>query len=78
MTLVKALDYFKKSAFSNEEIERYVPCKDGIILITKGEDEFEDDYVVGDVVYFLVNPNGRVQPITPADCEFDASAIKNI
>lgn len=79
MTLAKAMDYFKKSVFSNEVIEQYVPYKDCIVLITKGEDnEYEDDYIVGDVVYFLVHPSGRVQPITPADCNFDFDAIKHI
>ena len=77
MTVAKALDYFHKSVFSNEVLEKYVCCKEGIILITKSMDEdFEDDFVVGDVVYYLVTPSGSVIPTTPGDCNFNFRAVK--
>ena len=80
MTLSEALNFFKKSVFSDEEIERYAPCEDGIVLITKSENEEfdDDDFIVGDVVHFLVRPNGIVELTTPVDCDFDDETVKSI
>ncbi len=81
MTLKEALAIFKESAFGNEELDSYVFCDEGVVLITKGEDEAyedDDDLIVGDVVYFLVSPNGRVKPVIPPDVDYDDNDIKKI
>ena len=82
MTLKEAMDIFNKSPLAGkEEIERYVPCKEGIVFITKPqEDNFddEDDLVVGDGIYLLVRPNGKVELTTPADVDYNSDDIKFI
>lgn len=40
------------------------------------DEDFEDDFVVGDVVYYLVTPSGSVIPTTPGDCNFNFQAVK--
>ena len=76
------MEIFEKTPFaSKEEIERYVPCKDGMVLITKShEDSFEDedDFVVGDSIYLFVHPDGRVELTTPADVDFCNGDIRYI
>lgn len=81
MTLEEALDLFNKSPLAGkEEIEKYVPCKDGMVFITKSQDDFddEDDFVIGDSICLLVRPNGRVELTTPADIDYNSDDIKFI
>lgn len=81
MTLEEALDLFNKSPLAGkEEIEKYVPCKDGMVFITKSQDDFddEDDFLIGDSICLLVRPNGKVELTTPADVDYNSDDIKFI
>lgn len=83
MTLKEALDIFNRSPISKkEEIERYVPCSEGMVFITKSQEEVfnfdddDDDFVIGDVIYLLIRPNGKIELTTPADVDYDSNDIK--
>ena len=83
MTLQEALSKLRQSAFADEEIKRYAPCKEGFLLITKSNYDSEDlidddDLIIGDVIYILVRHNGAIELTTPPDVDFDEEDIKSI
>ncbi len=83
MTLKEALSKLKQSAFSNEVIEQYAPCKEGFLFITKSNYDSEDlldddDLIIGDFIYILVRHDGKVELTIPPDVDFNEEDIEPI